>query len=364
MTPTQTVPDVERGGIYEGPDVVTGLQLYGTDVQYWLPRPSQPGHFELGSAVDQDIVIASLFVSARHCRLVRGPMGLRVMDRNSKNGTYLEGKRKKSFIVEPGKSFYLGARAHRLLALNDQMRVHYPALAAILGYEEEHAIPGETVSPCDLIVAAVEGSHMLITSEDHCDQARLARIIHAISLFCERPLVELDHAPTELEPEHELVTHRATTVVLQLRPGGPRLDPAFTARLFAPKHQTRVIALASNSDVAGAALGRYTKKLKHIWLEPPSARKQVIHRILDWMFEEAKSGLRVSAMTPANQKALRRHTWRDNFSSLRQAAERLTVLAKESSFRRASRKLGIPLVTLYDWYDKTMGLSSPLLREY
>jgi pSer/pThr/pTyr-binding forkhead associated (FHA) protein len=50
---------------------------------------------------------------------------LRVVDLKSRNGTYLEGRRKKSFYLEPGQPFVVGARSHRLLALNDEMHAHY-----------------------------------------------------------------------------------------------------------------------------------------------------------------------------------------------------------------------------------------------
>ncbi|HEX7837048.1 MAG TPA: FHA domain-containing protein, partial [Kofleriaceae bacterium] len=155
------VPDAERGGVREVRDAVTWL-LCGTDTLHALP-PLRRGirHCTLGSAPGQDIVIPSPYVSAQHCRLVRTRLGLRVVDRGSENGTYFEGRRKRSFYLEPGKVFTVGARVHRVLALDDEMYAHYPALAAILGYEDERAIPSETPSPSDLIAAAVAGSHML-----------------------------------------------------------------------------------------------------------------------------------------------------------------------------------------------------------
>jgi hypothetical protein len=344
---TQAVPDVERGGVHEGPDRVTWLQLCGTDTLYAL-RPLRRGvrHYTLGSAPDQDVVIPSSYVSPQHCRLVRTPLGLRVVDRGSRNGTYFEGRRKRSFYLEPGKVFTVGARTHRVLALDDDMCAHCPALTAILGYEDERAVPSETPSPSDLIATAVAGSHMLITSAPHCDQDRLARIVHAVSLFRGRPLVALGHRSGEeatQATQGDPALHHAATVLLDLDDDRAQLDPALAARLFSPRYQTRVIALACSVRVATAALGeRCVEQVAHVRLEPLSRRRGAIHRLLDGMFEERGSSLRVVAMTPQNQDALRQHRWPQNFASLREAADRLVAIAREPSLRRAALALGIP----------------------
>ena len=360
---TQAVPDVERGGAHEGPDAVTWLQPYDTDTLYALRRLRRGiKHYTLGSASDQDIVIPSPYVSAHHCRLVRTPLGLRIVDRGSKNGTYFEGRRKRLFYLEPGQAFTVGARTHRVLALDDEMHAHYPALTAILGSEDEHAGPSETPSPSDLIVAAVADSHMLITSEPHCDQNRLAHIVHAISLFRERPLVAIGHAPGEQAMQGDPALHQAATVLLNLENNRVRLDPAFTSQLFSPRYQTRVIALARTIGVANAALGeRYVKEMTHVRLEPLSRRPGAIHRLLDGMFQERGSPLRVTAMTPQNQDALRSHRWAGNFASLREAADRLVVVAREPSMRKAAHALGVPPATFHHWYSDIVGLELPLL---
>lgn len=368
---TQTVPEVERGGVYEGPDVVTWLQMFGTDTMYELPRRRRGvRYYTLGAVPDQDIAIPSPFVSARHCRLVRTPLGLRVVDEWSKNGIYFEGKRRRSFYLEPGETFFVGARAHRVLALNDQMHAHHPALAAILGYEDERTVPSATPSPSELIVAAVAGSHMLITSEPHCDQDRLAHIVHAISLFRDCPLVPIGHPPGAPEPpdpavaQRDLAQHQAATVLLDLENPDTRLEPALASRLFSPRYQTRVIALARTIKLASAAIGeRYVQQMKHVRLEPLSRRPRAIHRLLDQLFAERGSSLRVRAMAPHNQAALARHRWAQNFASLREAADRLVAIARETSLRRAAHALGVPPATFHNWYSYILRLSQPLLAE-
>jgi hypothetical protein len=286
---------------------------------------------------------------------------LKVADQKSKNGTYFEGKRqRKPFEVSPGKTFFVGARSHQLVALNAQMWTHYDELAAILGYEDEHVIRSETPSPSDLIVAAVNGPHILITSEPNCEQARLAHIVHEISQLHERPLVAVDHPEEGLQAQIDLIEHRAATVLLDLGDNDIRLDPTFVSRLFSTRYQTRVIALARTVDVASRALGeRHVKRMKHVWLEPLSGRKIAILRLMDRMFRKHGSSLRVQALPTHNQAALRNHQWEKNFASLEDVAERLIVILREPSLRKAAAVLGLHHNTLQNWHTNIMGMELP-----
>jgi DNA-binding NtrC family response regulator len=123
-----------------------------------------------------------------------------------------------------------------------------------------------------------------------------------------------------------------------------------------------VIALARTIGVATAVLGeRYVKQMMHVRLEPLSRRREAIHRLLDGMFQERGSSLRVSAMTSYNQDAVRRHRWARNFASLREAADRLVAIAREPSLRRAALALGIPPSSFHHWFSNILGLTQPLL---
>ena len=218
------------------------------------------------------------------------------------------------------------------------------------------------------MTTAVAGSHVLITGEPHCDQNRLAHIVHAISLFRGCPLVALDRAPgTPDTPDPEgaqrdLELHWAATVLCDLGDNRARLDPAFTSRLFSPRYQTRVIALAPTIRVATAVLGeRYVEQMTRVRLAPLSSRRGAIHRLLDGMFEERGSSLRVVALTSQNQDALRRHRWPQNFKSLRATADRLVAVAREPSLRRAALTLRVPPATFHNWFANIVGLELPLL---
>jgi Inner membrane component of T3SS, cytoplasmic domain len=342
--------------------VVTGLVLYGTGRVHEL-SPARD-HFTLGSAPDQDIAIHSPFVSARHCRLERKLLGLRVTDQGSKNGTYYEGEREKTgFYLRPGKTFVVGALPHCFLALDDEMRACYPVLIDILGAPEAYALRGETPSPSDMIRAAVHGIHLLITSEPDCGQDRLARIVHSISRCRSRQIVELDQVPVDRAHQLELIRRRAarSTLVLDLGDNDTRLPSNFITTVFSSRFQVRVIALARSLEVADEALGERARQMQHIWVPPIVNRPEAVDRLLDRMFVERGSPLRVAGMTPDNQRALRGHGWPGNFASLRQAADRLAATARLGSVNQAAHELGVAPATLYHWYSKTMRLSHPLV---
>jgi len=368
---TSTVPEGCRAGTFEGPDTVTALAQYDTGTEHEL-SPARK-HFTLGSAPDRDIAIDSPFVSAHHCQLDRKLHGLHVTDQRSKNGTYFESAREKAFYLHPGRTFVVGALPHRLLALNDEMRACYPALIDVLGdipgnipgEPEERALRRETPSPGDMIVAAVDGAHLLIQSEPHCEQDQLARIIHRISRLRARPIVELarEQVPVDRAKQHGFIQRRAakSTLVLDLGSNDTRLPTSFVSAVFAARYQIRVIALVRSLDVADAALGEYARQMKYVRLLPIARRPAAIDRLLDRMLVERGSPLRMSQVTPANRHALQTYGWPDNFASLREAADRLTAITRAGSINGAAIALGIPRATLHHWYSKILGLSPPLV---
>jgi hypothetical protein len=283
--------------------------------------------------------------------------------------TLIPAERERAFYLKPGKTFIVGARPHQFLALNDQMRHSYPALVDILGAENEHAIGGarETVSPSDVIVAAVGGASILIASEPHCDQDRLARIIHGISRFRERDIVELAPAdiPADRKLQNELIKQRASrsTLVLDLGAYDKAFDPTFVSMLFKSRHQIRIIVLARDRDVVDDCLGRqYGSRLQELWLRPIASRPEAIDRLFDRMLEEHNSPLRMSYLTPDNQDAVRNYDWPHNFASLRQAAVWLTAIFRLGTIHKAAHTLQIAPSTLYYWYSRTLKLGDPLSR--
>lgn len=365
---TKTTPENEQAGTLADSNMVTALLLCGTDLRSRLPRTVKT--ITIGSTpADNNIVVASPYVSARHCKLERKGAALRVTDLESKNGTFVDGERERWFYLKPGKTFIVGARPHCFLALNDQMSESYSQFVDILGAQNEHVIGGdpETPSPSDLIVAAVAGGPMLIASEPHCDQDHLARIAHGISRCRERPIVERAAAdiPADRKAQVELIKRQASrsTFVLDLGTHDEPLDPAFVATLFNPRYQVRVVVLARSRDVADQALGRrHGGKLQDIRLRPIASRPGAIARLFDRMLEECNSPLRMSYLTPENQDAVRNYSWPHNFASLRQAAAWLTAIYRLGSINQAAHALERWPSTLYNWYSHVLKFTDPLSR--
>lgn len=208
---------------------------------------------------------------------------------------------------------------------------------------------------------------MLIVSEPHCDQDRLARMVHGISRCRERPIVERASAdiPADRKAQTELIKRQAarSTFVLDLGTHDEPLDATFVAMLFKPRYQVRVVVLARSFDVADQALGRqHGGKLQEIWLRPIASRPEAIDRLFDRMLEERNSPLRMSYLTPENEDAVRNYSWPQNFASLRQAAAWLTAIYRLGSINRAAHTLELWPSTLYNWYSHVLKLSDPLSR--
>lgn len=361
--PTSTLPDEERGGVDNGPGVVTTLLRYGTDTRYTLRRRTT-----IGSAADRDIVIREPGVSSHHCRLEHKRGRLLVTDGRSKNGTFFEGERDNSFILKPGKMFSAGPHGCQFLALDDEMCTHYPALAEILGLQQEHSLRSETPSPADMILVACSGAPLLIESEPHCEQHRLADIVHKISLFRARPFVELASEPSAVADTPSLLRKRArkATLVIDLESVKYPLDPTAVSMMFSSRYQVRVIALARSVDIADEAFGNHARELHRIWLPPIANRPQEVGRLLDRMFIDEDSPLRMSLFTPENERALLSYSWPENFLALRQAATWLTAVARAGSVNQAAvdlGDLGPKRSTLQNWYKGRVGLSHPLVPD-
>jgi pSer/pThr/pTyr-binding forkhead associated (FHA) protein len=359
---TRTLPEAARGAYLEGPDVVTMLRVYGTDVEFPLPRDRHT--FSLGSAPERDIALPEKYLSALHCVLERRGSTLRVHDQGSHNGTYFDGRRESVFELRPGATFT--AASIRFLALNDEMRTAYPVLADILGSEDEHVLRSSgdvDASPSDLIVTATSGSHIVITGDDGSDQLRLARTIHAISLVRGRPIVEIDRVPDDRAQQRSILDRASrATLAFSIDTKAPVTDATFASMLFSPSFHVRVIAIAPTISKANDVLGEaHVRTMRNVVVRPLAQRAGAILRLLDRMFIERNTTLRTSDLMPSNQAALQAHSWPDNFDGLRLAADRLVVIACEGSLSKSAKALALSTSTLHYWFSQ-LGLSLPLMH--
>jgi hypothetical protein len=349
---TATLPEAARGPWLQGLDLVTALREYNGTNEHALPSGQKK--FSLGSGPDCDLAIPGPYVSSLHCILERRGHRLRVHDQDTRNGTFFAGRREPTFDLGAGEMFT--AASTTLLAMNDEMRQRRPIIAALVGSDA-------TPSPDDLLVAAVRGTNLLITGAPGCDQDRLARGIHAVSLRRSQPIVEAAELPVTRAAQRELIDRASrSTLVISLAPRPPRLDPAFCSMLLSSSFQIHLIVIAPTAAVATAALGSEAiGPMQHVCLRPLAFRAGELLDLLDRALAERGAALRTSELTPANQAALQAYAWPDNLVELRVAADRLDALVRERSLRRAADVLVMSKSTLHHWTDR-LHLSWPLTQ--
>ena len=357
---TRTLPDAQRGPWLEQPDVVTMLQVFGRATEFELPVNVR--RFTLGSAPDCDVSVRDPSVSKLHCLIERRGHVLRVTDQASYNGTFFDGRRETTFDLRPGNTFTVASV--RFLALNREMHAAYPTLADILGAEDEEDPRGAGTSPAELVLIATTGAHVLITGEHGCDQDQLARMLHSISLRRGREIVELEEVPSDRAQQRAIIDRASrSTLVVTIDEQRAVMDGAFSASLFSPSYQIRVVAIAPTISKATSVLGAANmQSIRAVAVRPLSQRAGAIPRLLDRLLIARSSPLRVSDLTRANQAALQAYSWAENLIDLRIAADRLAVIASAPSIRKAAEKLELHPSSLHYWLDH-LSLSAPIVGE-
>lgn len=346
---TASLPEGERGGFFDGVDLITALRQRGTEDEHVLLAGKSS--FTLGSSQGCDVVIGRGYLSSSHCELERRGQRIRVHDLDSKNGTYFAGRREPSFDIGPGDCFV--AASTTLYALNEEMRLCRPVVSEVLGANRFEAID-------DLLIAAVRGSHMVVVSEPGNDQRRLAEAIHTASLRRRRHLVQLTVRGGA--PDPQMIQHAAGgTLFLDLPADGHRFEPAFVDSLLSAATNVRLIVSARSTADAMSSLGAELVGRSHL-VTLAALRERVgdIASLLERWLINRRSALRVADLAPENQKALRAYRWPGNLEELREAADKLVVLAKHDSLRQAAQELDTPRTTLQRWVDG-IGLSTPLV---
>jgi hypothetical protein len=354
-TPIKTEPLGESlDPWFEGPDIVTALRIFDGDREYPLPRKAT---FTLGASRSCDIAIPGSGLSALHCAFIRKGTRLHVIDQDSTNGVYSNGRRVEVLDIYPGDTFT--AAPLTFLAMSDEMCARRQIIADIVG--------NFTPTPDRILVDAVKTSPpLLLTGETGCDLDRLARSIHAVSLRRGRALVEIAGLSTERNAPRELLKRAArSSLVINLDTIETPLDPAFCSMMFSPEYNIRVIVLASTPTIARKLLALDDlEQLQRIWVRPLRMRPGDVPRLLANILAEREASFRLVDLTQPNQDALCSHDWRDNFSGLRSVVDRLIGISRvdgweEMNWLERSAALGIPKTTLYEWFSG-LGLTSPL----
>lgn len=355
-TPISTTPlaEAQRGAWYDGPDAITGLRELDGALEFDLPRDVQ--RFTMGASRSCDIALPGRGLSATHCLLERRANLLRLIDQGSTNGTYFQDRKIDDVKIAPGDTFTLAPVT--FLAMNDEMRTHRPTIVDVVGN-------GFALSPDKLLIDAARGSsNLLLTGEPNCDQDRLARAVHAVSLRRRRAIVEIAEVPEERAKQRAIIDSAArSTLVLSIAPGRRRLDPTFISMVCSPSYHVRVIVLAASVDAARDALSRdAVDQMQHLWVRPLALRSDDIERLLDRMFAERAASVRCADLAPGNLAALRAYDWPDNLVGLRLLADEIVAHTAHHGLRPAAKALGIAKSTLQKHFDR-VGLSLPLFAD-
>ncbi|MBA3458665.1 MAG: FHA domain-containing protein [Deltaproteobacteria bacterium] len=363
---TKTQPESLRVPYFDGPDVVTGLRVVGTGIEFTLPREQRS--FSLGSFPDNDVALPPGYLSRKHCVLERHSGVLRVIDKGSTNGTIFDIRREETFDLRPGNTFVAGP--FEFLAVNDEMRRASPVLAGILGPEGDPSAPSSfepsnksETSPSAMMMLATSGRPVLIIAEPGCDQARLARVLHEMSLVRARPPVILGPLPSDRARQREILDAASrSSLLVTIDDDSEVIDAAFASSAFSSSFRIRVIATTPSLERARSVLSaEHVDKMGIVKL-PALAFRTTLPALLDHALAERGAMVRFSQLTAGNQSALQGFGWPRNLDDLRFFAERIDLLSR-TSLRSAAKTLGYKAhSTLSEWLAK-VGLTLPLVAD-
>ncbi|HHU15133.1 MAG: sigma 54-interacting transcriptional regulator [Kiritimatiellae bacterium] len=162
--------------------------------------------FTIGSGNHNDLIIEDSTVSKRHCEIVVEQSGYLIRDRDSTNGTFVQGVRVSSAHLAPGSEIQLGKTRIVFCPLQEAADIplsRNEAFGAMLG----RSVPmrrifylAETYSPADVTV--------MITGETGTGKEILAEEIHNHSSRRDKPFIVIDCAAISKELiESELFGH-------------------------------------------------------------------------------------------------------------------------------------------------------------
>jgi DNA-binding NtrC family response regulator len=181
-------------------DPVTALRMHGSGRDIELP--ARPGRITVGASPTCDVVIDDPYVSACHCQLERRePDRLLVRDRQSKNGSFINGNRIEVAELRPGAILTLGGVG--LLALGRRARARPSAREALVG-----RAPAFRAALDRALIAAASSCNVLLVGETGTGKELFARAIHEASSRALGPFVAVNCGaiPAELV-ESELFGH-------------------------------------------------------------------------------------------------------------------------------------------------------------
>lgn len=333
--------------------------------------------FRIGKSEENDFILTDTTVSRAHCEIVREAKGFLIRDRDSTNGTLLDGAEIKEAWLKAGSVITVGKVEIKVRPFTERVEVVPSPREELVG------LVGASIAMRTIFTfmerLAKTDTNVLFEGESGTGKASVARGIHLLSAQRDAPFVVVDCAMLfGTAGESELFGHErgafpgATGVragalelvrngTLLLRNVGdlpldlqPRLLRALEQRMFRKigsskdqRFEGRVFATTSRKLDAlvlrGVFRDELMQRLTATVLDLPPLRTRpddvpaIVRRVLrELAARQAKPELTIRIETLA---VLAGHEWPGNATELKQAVERAAKIAYE----RKMTSLDIPL---------------------
>jgi transcriptional regulator with GAF, ATPase, and Fis domain len=320
------------------------------------------GHFRIGTASDNDLILPDDTVSRHHCEIIRAPDGLHVRDLDSTNGTKIDGTRIREAIVQPGNVLKVGGVEIAFRPATQKLDL-LPSDKTSFGSAIGQSLARRSIFGVLERSAPTEAT-VLLEGETGTGKDVLARAIAGASGRANKPFLVVDcGAVTYSLIESELFGHErgAFTGAVQQRAGAfeladggtvfldeigelpldvqPKLLRVLETREFRRvggnktlSTNVRVIAATKRDLQREVAIGKFREDLYFrlavvpVTVPPLRARRDDIPLLVEHILKSASAtGLTVS---PETMAALAAHEWPGNVRELRNVLERSTYMAQ------------------------------------
>ncbi len=320
----------------------------------------------IGSASSNDLVLDDPAVSRVHATIEVDENGYRLIDRDSKNGLFLEGMRFRDIYLEDGSEFQVGTTRIRFSLTDETTEVYFSSrdrygdlLGSSRRMREVFAIL-ERVAPTDATV--------LIEGESGTGKELAAEAIHNHSERSDGPLIVLDCSaiPADLI-ESELFGHvkgaftgatSSRTGAFEAARGGtlfldelgelstelqPKLLRALEKQQIKPvgSHKTistdvRIVAATNRHLIDEVQEGNFREDLYyrfaviHVKMPPLRERPEDIALLVEHFLGQAndRSGRDDVDIAYRTMQKLKRHPWPGNVRELKNFIDRAVLLTR------------------------------------
>ncbi len=321
----------------------------------------------LGSSPENDVCLDDPSVSRTHARLEVDSIGYRLVDLDSKNGTFVNGLRIRDVYLPPGAAFLLGRQALTFNVTSDEVEVRFSKrhqFGDLIGQSLEMR---EIFSLLERI--APTPATVLIEGESGTGKELIAEAIHSHSPRRDKPLVVFDCSAVSRDLiESELFGHikGAFTGAIQNRKGAfeqadggtlfldelgelsldlqPKLLRALEKREIRPVGSdrtipvdVRIVAATNRNLLREVDQSNFREDLYYRFaviriLLPLRKRPDDITLLAEHFLAQCQTRIgRDNLQIPfRTMEKLRRHTWPGNVRELKNYIERAALLAQDN----------------------------------